>query len=146
MLKCLAKYPTDFYKISPTEERSLIFVEFELHYTVLYCVSIVTRTNRLETRDVSIEIFIYVKIYRAAQHTGDDFEKNIAFPEGNKQFAGDFVRIWMKQKLIWFNLQIDGTRNGLSNIKETFAGNLQLQMSVLRQSISIFQGWCLKFI
>ena len=84
MLKCLAKYPTDFYKISPTEERSLIFVEFELHYTVLYCVSIVTRTNRLETRDVSIEIFIYVKIYRAAQHTGDDFEKNIAFPEGNK--------------------------------------------------------------
>ena len=25
----------------------------------------------------------------------------------------------MKQRLIWFNLQIDGTRNGLSNIKET---------------------------
>ena len=29
--------------------------------------------------------------------------------------------IWMKQRLIWFNLQRDGTRNGLSNIKETFA-------------------------
>ena len=27
----------------------------------------------------------------------------------------------MKQTLIWFNLQRDGTRNGLSNIKETFA-------------------------
>ena len=27
----------------------------------------------------------------------------------------------------------DGTRNGLSNIKETFAENLQLQMSVLHQ-------------
>ena len=55
-------------------------------------------------------------------------KKNIAFPEGNKQFAGDFVLIWMKQRLIWFNLQRDGTRNGFSNIKETFAKNLQLQM------------------
>ena len=27
----------------------------------------------------------------------------------------------MKQGLIWFKLQRDGTRNGLSNIKETFA-------------------------
>ena len=27
----------------------------------------------------------YVEIYRAAQNTGDDFRKNIAFPEGNKQ-------------------------------------------------------------
>ena len=56
-----------------------------------------------------------------AQNTGDDFKKNIAFPEGNKLFAGDFVLIWMKQTLIWFNLQRDRTRNGLSNIKETFA-------------------------
>ena len=27
----------------------------------------------------------------------------------------------MKKRLIWFNLQRDGTRNGLSNIKKTFA-------------------------
>ena len=60
-------------------------------------------------------------------------KKKIAFPEGNKLFAGDFVLIWMKQTLIWFNLQRDGTRNGLSNIKETFAEILQLQMSVLHQ-------------
>ena len=54
----------------------------------------------------------------------------------------------MKQRLIWFNLQRDGTRNGLSKIKETFAEHLQLQMSVLHQSMSIFQGWSLtlKFI
>ena len=57
--------------------------------------------------------------------------KNIAFPEGNKLFAGDFALIWMKQTLIWFNLQTDGTRNGLPNIKETFAEILQLPMSVL---------------
>ena len=44
----------------------------------------------------------------------------------------------MKQRLIWFNLQRDGTRNGLSNIKETFAESLQLQMSVLHQRMSIF--------
>ena len=46
----------------------------------------------------------------------------------------------MKQTLIWFNLQRDGTRNGLSNIKETFAESLQLQMSVLHQRMSIFQS------
>ena len=35
MLKCLAKYPTDFYEISHAEnkEKSLIIVEFELHIT-----------------------------------------------------------------------------------------------------------------
>ena len=48
--------------------------------------------------------------------------------------------IWIKQTLIWFNLQKDGTRNGLSNIKETFAESLQLQMSVLHQRMSIFQS------
>ena len=37
--------------------------------------------------------------------------------------------IWIKQTLIWFNLQRDGDE--LSNIKDTFAESLQLQMSVL---------------
>ena len=47
-------------------------------------------------------------MYRVARHTGDDFKKNnITFPEGNKQFAGDFVLIWAKQRLIWLNLQRD---------------------------------------
>ena len=74
---------------------------------------------------------------RAAQITRDDFKKNI---EGNKLFAGDFVLIWMKQTLIWFNIQRDGTRDGLSNIKETFAEVLQLQMSVPYQRTNIFQS------
>ena len=47
--------------------------------------------------------------------------------------------IWMKQSLIWFNLQRDGTGNGLSNIKETFSESLQLRMSVLHQSMCIFK-------
>ena len=67
-------------------------------------------------------------------------KQNVAFPEGNKLFAGDFVLIWMKETLIWFNLQRDGTINGLSNIKETFAESLQLQMTVLHQRMSIFQS------
>ena len=39
--------------------------------------------------------------------------------------------IWMKQRLIWFNLQRDETRNGLPNIKETFVENLLLKMSII---------------
>ena len=46
----------------------------------------------------------------------------------------------MKQALIWFNLQRDGTKNGLSNIKETFSESLQLQISVLYQAMRIFQS------
>ena len=45
----------------------------------------------------------------------------------------------MKQTLIWLNLQRDGTRNGLFNIKCTFAESLQLQMSVLHQRMFIFK-------
>ena len=45
----------------------------------------------------------------------------------------------MKQTLIWFNLQRDGTGNRLSSIKDTFAESLQLQMSVLHQSMWVFK-------
>ena len=58
-------------------------------------------------------------------------KKTLLSLKGISSFAGDFVLIWMKQRLIWFNLQRDGTRNGLSNIKETFAEKLQLKMLVL---------------
>ena len=46
----------------------------------------------------------------------------------------------MKQTLIRFNLQRDGTENGLSNIKDTSVETSQLQMSVLHQSICIFKA------
>ena len=51
-----------------------------------------------------------------------------------------FVLLWMKQTLIWFNLQRDGTGNGLSNTKDTFAQSLQLQISVLHQSMCILKA------
>ena len=45
----------------------------------------------------------------------------------------------MKQTLTWFNLQRDENGNGLSNIKDTFTENLQLEMSVPHQSMDIFK-------
>ena len=51
-----------------------------------------------------------------------------------------YVLIWMKQTLTRLDLQRDGTGNGLSNIKDTFAESLQLQMSVLHQSMCIFKA------
>ena len=51
-----------------------------------------------------------------------------------------FMLIWIKQTLLWFNLQRDGTGNGFPNIKDTFAESLQPQMSVLHQSKTIFQS------
>ena len=42
--------------------------------------------------------------------------------------------------LIWFNLQRDGTGNGLSNTKDTFAESLQLPISVLCQSMYILKA------
>ena len=41
----------------------------------------------------------------------------------------------MKIMLIWLNLQRDATGKGFSNIKDTFAESLQLQMSVLHESL-----------
>ena len=64
----------------------------------------------------------------------------MAFSEENQLFAGNFRLTWMKQTLIWFNLQRDGTGNGLSNIKDTFAESLWLQMSVLHEIMCIFKA------
>ena len=41
-----------------------------------------------------------------------------------------FVLIWMKQTLIWFNLQRDGTGNGLSNL------NLNQRMRIFKAGLS----------
>ena len=80
-------------------------------------------------------------------------KKTVLSLKGISSFAGDFVLIWMKKRLIWFNLQQDGTRNGLSNIKETFTENLQLKMSVLCTKVSpiskaglssSYDGWAKK--
>ena len=84
------------------------------------------------------------------QNTGDDPKKTVLSLNGKSSFAGDFVLIWMKERLIWFNLLRDGTRNELPNIKETFTENLQLKMLVLCTKVwpfskaglsSSYDGW-----
>ena len=50
--------------------------------------------------------------------------------------------IWMKQALIWFNLQRDEAGNEISDTEDTFAESLQLQMSVLHKSMCIFKAGC----
>ena len=85
-------------------------------------------------------LYVILKFTERPKTPGMTSKKTVLSLKGISSFAGDFVLIWMKQRLIWFNLQRDGTRNGLSNIKETFAESLQLQMSVLHQRMSIFQS------
>ena len=53
----------------------------------------------------------------------------------------------MKQRLIWFNLQRNGTKNGLSLIHGGFCRKFAAKNVIfLRLSRSIFRGWSLKFI
>ena len=78
------------------------------------------RKDSLETRPVIIEISILCW----------------SLPRKRTSYLKvTFVLIWMKQTLIWFTLQGDGTGNRFSNIRDTFAEGLQLQVSVLHQSM-----------
>ena len=106
---------------------------------ICICCSISQKADSLETRAVLIEIFILRwNLLSGQKHRGWLQTKTVLSPKGINSFSGDFVLIWMKQRLIWFNLQKDGTRNGLSNIKEIFAENLQLKMSVLCAKVWAF--------
>ena len=79
------------------------------------------RKASLETWAALIEIsVIYWNLPSGRTHRGLQ-KKNMAFSERNELFASDFVLTWMKETLIWFNLQRDGNKNGLPNIKNSFA-------------------------
>ena len=118
-----------------------------LQYTYTFIQIVFNKTWSQETERQSgstgclnRNLCLVLKFTERPKTPGMTSKKNIAFPKANKLFAGDFVLIWMKQTLIWFSLQKDGTRNGFSNIKETVAEKLQLQMSVLHHPISTFQS------
>ena len=92
----------------------------------------VTRNGQSgNTGRLNRNLYVMLKLTERPKTPGMTSKKKVLSLKGVRSFAGDCVIIWMKQRLIWFNLQRDGTRNGLSNIKETFAENLQLKMSVL---------------
>ena len=85
--------------------------------------------DSLETWAVLIEIFM-LKFTEWSKTLGMASKKTVLPLKGISSLAGDFVLIWMKQRLIWFNLQRDGTRNGLSNISSLCQSSLQLQTQV----------------
>ena len=104
-------------------------------------ISIVTRNGKsLETWAVFIEIFMLCWNLLSGPKQWGWLQKKLLSLKGISCLQVTFVLIWMKQTLIWFILQRDETRNGLSNIKDTFAESMQLQMSVLHLSTSIFQS------
>ena len=108
------------------------------------------RKDSLETRAVLIEISMLCwNLPSGPKHRRSLQKKTWLSLKGISYLQVIFVLIWMKQALIWLNLQGDGTGNGLPNIKDTFAESLQLQMSVLHQSMciiktglsSLYYGW-----
>ena len=104
--------------------------------------SIVTRNGKIvwNTDRLNRNLCVMLKVTEQPKTPGMTSKKTLLSLKGISCLQVIFVLIWMKQTLIWFNLQRDGTGNGLSNIKDTFAESLQLQMSVLHQSMSIFQS------
>ena len=69
------------------------------------------------------------------KHWGSFQKKTWLSLKGISCLQVNFVLIWMNQMLIWLNFQKNGTENGLSNIKDSFAESLQLQMSVLHERL-----------
>ena len=67
----------------------------------------------------------------SSKHWRSLFKKTWLSLKGITYLHVIFVLIWMKQTWTWFNLQRDETRNGFSNINNTFEESLQLQMSIL---------------
>ena len=139
----LAQYEITYSNSVP---RSVLFF-FKLNVNTNYCFhhSRIKRKDSLETWAVLIKTSMLCwNLPSSPKYRVSLQKKNITFPEGNNLVV-DFRVNLDKKTLIWFNLQRDGTGNGLSNIKDTFAESLQLQMSVLHQSMSIFKAG-LKFI
>ena len=75
-------------------------------------------------------LYVMLKFTEWSKTLGMASKKTVLPLKGISSLAGDFVLIWMKQRLIWFNLQRDGTRNGLSKISSLFQSSLQLQTQV----------------
>ena len=87
-------------------------------------------------------LYVMLKFTERSKTPGTTSKNKCLSLKGISWLQVIFMLIWIKQILIWFNLQRDGTGNRLSNIKDTFAEGLQLQISVLHQSMC----WSLKFM
>ena len=79
------------------------------------------REDSLGTRAILIEIFMLCWNLPSSPKLWGVLQKIWLSLKGITCLQVIFVLIWMKQTLIWYNLQRDGTGNGFSNIKDTFA-------------------------
>ena len=85
----------------------------------------------------------YVKIYRPDQNIEDHFKKTWLSLKGVSCLQVIFVLIWVKKTPIWFNLQRDGTGNGLSNINDTFCRKFAATNVSSAPTYVHLQGSCL---
>ena len=81
-----------------------------------------------------------LKLTEQSRISGIPPKKTLLSLKGIRCLEVIFVLIWMRQTLIWFNLQRNGIGNGLPNINDAIAESFQLEMSVLHQIMSILQS------
>ena len=106
---------------------------------LIACLIIVTRNGYSgNTAHLNRNLYVMLKLNEWPKTPGMTSKKTMLSLKEISSFAGDFALIWMNQRVIWFNLQRDGTVNGLSNVKETFSKDLQLKMSALCTKVWAF--------
>ena len=99
------------------------------------------RKDSLEKRAAFIEIsMLSWKLPNGPKHRGSLFKKIWLSLKRISYLQVIFMLFWIKWTLVCFILQRNGTANGLSNIKDTFAESFQRQLSVLHQSMYIFKA------
>ena len=107
-----------------------------------WSVIIVTRSGKIVWKHGPSywNLYIMLKFTERSKTPAITLRKTWLSLKGIRYLQVIFVLIWIKQTLIWLNLQRDGTETGLPNIKGNFAENLQQQMSVLHQLMCIFKA------
>ena len=85
-------------------------------------------------------LYFIFKLIKRRKTLGIILKKIWIFVKGITYFQVIFMLFWTKGKLVCCNLLRNGTENGFYNIKDTFAENFNLQLSVLHQSICIFKA------
>ena len=85
-------------------------------------------------------LYFIFKLIKRRKTLGIILKKIWIFVKGITYFQVIFMLFWTKWKLVCCNLPRNGTENGFYNIKDTFAENFNLQLSVLHQSICIFKA------
>ena len=85
-------------------------------------------------------LYVIFKLIKRPKTLGIILKKIWIFVKGITYLQVIFMLFWTKWTLVCYNLPRNGTGNGFYNIKDTFAENFNLQLSVLHQSMCIFKA------